>query len=295
MELIAEVETAKRGVYTGSIGYFAPGQAQFNVAIRTPVLHGREGLLGVGGGITYDSFPAEEWNESQSKAAFLSQQAPDFKIIETMRWDGEYALFEDHLRRMRASAEYFGFQFKDTAIRRTLEEMAPSFTNRPHRVRLLLSQDGSIEIESSEIDFVLFGRVRLSAQTVCSSDRFLYHKTTRRKMYVEELAAAKAAGCDDALFFNERGELTEGAVHNVFVVKDGIWRTPAIACGLLPGTYRAFILRTRDNARDDVLTLDDLACADAIYLCNSVRGIFQVRLSEKLTPRAASLATRGVC
>jgi para-aminobenzoate synthetase / 4-amino-4-deoxychorismate lyase len=293
MELIAELETTGRGVYTGSIGYFAPQQAQFNVAIRTAVLRGNEGLLGVGGGITYDSFPAEEWNESQSKAAFLTQQAPDFKIIETMRWDGEYSLLEDHLERMRASAEYFGFQFKEKSIRESLEEIVPAFADRPHKVRLLLAQTGSIELESSEIDFVPFGRVRLSAQTVRSSDRFLYHKTTRRRMYVDELAAAKAASCDDALFFNERGELTEGAVHNVFVVKDGIWRTPAIACGLLRGTYRASVLRSHGNAREDVLTLDDLATADAIYLCNSVRGMFPVRLLEQQEVSSIAVSNRS--
>ena len=89
MQLISALETTPRGVYTGSIGYFAPHQAQFNVAIRTAVLRGTEGLLGVGGGITYDSSSPEEWKESQSKAAFLTQDAPDFKIIETMRWEGK--------------------------------------------------------------------------------------------------------------------------------------------------------------------------------------------------------------
>jgi para-aminobenzoate synthetase/4-amino-4-deoxychorismate lyase len=289
MELIAGLESSQRGVYTGSIGYFAPGQAQFNVAIRTAVLRGGEGLLGVGGGITYDSFPAEEWDESQSKAAFLTLQAPDFQIIETMRWDAEYSLLEDHLRRMRASAEYFDFRFEEAPIRESLEAMVPGFRNRPHKVRLLLAKDGSIKLESSELDFVPFGRVRLSAQAVRSSDRFLYHKTTRRKIYVQELAAAKAAGCDDALFFNERGELTEGTVHNVFVVKDGVWRTPPVACGLLPGTFRASFLRACEAAREDVLTLDDLATADAIYLCNSVRGMFPVCLLDD--QQVSSIAT----
>jgi para-aminobenzoate synthetase/4-amino-4-deoxychorismate lyase len=78
-ELISTLETTQRGVYTGSIGYFAPTQAQFNVAIRTAVLRGKEGLMGVGGGITYDSSSPEEWKESQSKAAFLTQDAADFK------------------------------------------------------------------------------------------------------------------------------------------------------------------------------------------------------------------------
>ena len=280
MELISALESTQRGVYTGSIGYFAPSQAQFNVAIRTAVLQGNQGLLGVGGGITYDSSSTDEWKESQSKAAFLAQDSPDFKIIETMRWDGEYALLEEHLERMRASAEYFGFQFEDEKAREKLDELARSFGNVPHRVRLLLAQDGSLEVDSSEIDFIPFGQVRLAGQTALSSDRFLYHKTTRRRIYNEELAAARSAQCDDALFFNERGELTEGAIHNVFVVNGSLWRTPAIACGVLPGTYRASVLRNRPNAREDVLTLDDLVRADAIYLCNSVRGMFPVRLLE---------------
>jgi len=280
MELIADLESTGRGVYTGSIGYFAPRQAQFNVAIRTAVVRDGKGLLGVGGGITYDSFAAEEWNESQSKAAFLTQQSPDFKIIETLRWDGEYSLLEDHLDRMRDSARYFGFAFDEAFARESLAKIVPVFRNRPHKIRLLLAHDGSLEIESSVLAFVPFGRVRLSSQTVRSSDRFLYHKTTRRDMYVAEFAAAQAAGCDDALFFNERGELTEGAVHNVFLVKDGLWRTPAIACGLLPGTFRASILRARGDVREGALTLDDLTSADAIYLCNSVRGMFPVRLLE---------------
>ena len=280
MELIAELETTPRGVYTGSIGYFAAGQAQFNVAIRTATLRGGCGLMGVGGGITYDSSAPEEWKESQSKAAFLTQDAPDFEILETMRWDGEYRLLDEHLARMRGSAEYFGFRFDEAPVREALERAALEFDCGPRRVRLLLAQDGSVKIETSEIDFVPFGRVRIASQTVLSSNRFLYHKTTRRELYNREWAAAKAAQCDDALFLNERGELTEGAVHNVFVVNGDLWRTPAIRCGVLPGTYRASILKNRRNAQEDVLTLDDLVHADAIYLCNGVRGIFQVQLSE---------------
>jgi para-aminobenzoate synthetase / 4-amino-4-deoxychorismate lyase len=297
MELISELETAPRGIYTGSIGYFARTQAQFNVAIRTAILQGRDGLLGVGGGITYDSSSAEEWKESQSKAAFLTQDAPDFKIIETMRWEREYGLVEEHLQRMRASAEYFGFRFEERTARETLGEVTRGFLDRPQRVRLLLAPDGSLEVDSSEImDVAPFGQVRLSTQSVLSSDRFLYHKTTRRRMYDEELAAARAAQCDDAVFFNERGELTEGTIHNVFVVQGARWRTPAIACGVLPGTYRALILRSFPNAREDVLKLDDLASADAIYLCNSVRGMFPVRLwGDPKVPQFQARRVPGCC
>jgi para-aminobenzoate synthetase/4-amino-4-deoxychorismate lyase len=278
MQLISELESTERGVYTGSIGYFAPGRAKFNVAIRTATVRDGVGLMGVGGGITYDSTSTEEWKECASKATFLTRSTPEFKIIETMRWEETYRLLDEHLERLRASAEYFGFRCDASCIRRDLVQLTSHFDGRPQRVRLLLAQNGTLELEHRHLDIAPLGRVRLSERTVLSTDRFLYHKTTHRKMYDEELAGAKSAQCDDVLFFNERGELTEGAIHNVFVVAGGLWRTPAIGCGLLPGTYRAHVLRDFPNSREDTLTLDDLTRADAVYLCNSVRGMFPVRL-----------------
>lgn len=74
MEVIAELETAQRGVYTGSIGAFAPdGAARFNVAIRTLCLpEGQDiAMLGVGSAIVADSDPEAEWRECLAKTAFL--------------------------------------------------------------------------------------------------------------------------------------------------------------------------------------------------------------------------------
>jgi para-aminobenzoate synthetase / 4-amino-4-deoxychorismate lyase len=279
MQVISELESSERGVYTGAIGYFAPSQAQFNVAIRTATMRDGHGLMGVGSGITYDSSSVAEWKECESKAAFLAQSAPDFQIIETLRWEESYWLLEEHLERMHASADYFGFPFDERKLREMLERLETQFDGERQRVRLLLSQDGSFEVDYGRLETACFGRVRLSARRTASTDRFLYHKTTHRKMYNEEWAAARSAKCDDALFLNERDELTEGAIHNLFLVKDGAWRTPAITSGLLAGTYRAYFLKNHPDAREEVLTLRDLASADAIYLCNSVRGMFPVRLA----------------
>jgi para-aminobenzoate synthetase component 1 len=73
-ERIRELEDASRGVYTGAIGYVADGgDASFSVAIRTAV-HGRGwARFHVGGGIVADSDPAEEWAETEVKAAALTR------------------------------------------------------------------------------------------------------------------------------------------------------------------------------------------------------------------------------
>jgi para-aminobenzoate synthetase / 4-amino-4-deoxychorismate lyase len=278
MEHIAELENSPRGVYTGAIGFFAPSHSRFNVAIRTVVLDGQTGTMGVGSGITHDSSPSNEWEECGWKAGFLTQKHPHFELIETMLWDSQYKFLKQHLGRMRDSAEYFGFHFPGKRIRGVLLEIGQQFESVRQRVRITLARNGKFQISHAPVTAEWFGRVRVSEKTVSTKDVFLYHKTTNRRVYEQELAAARNANCDDALFLNERGELTEGAIHNVFVVKNGIWRTPAVACGLLPGTYRSRFLRKLPNACVALLTRRDLVEADKIYLCNSVRGISAVEL-----------------
>jgi len=74
MEIIDELEPVRRGPYTGSMGYLSwSGDLDFNIIIRTLVLHERQGYLQVGAGIVADSDPAKEYEETMHKAqAFLS-------------------------------------------------------------------------------------------------------------------------------------------------------------------------------------------------------------------------------
>jgi para-aminobenzoate synthetase / 4-amino-4-deoxychorismate lyase len=278
MEHIAALEDSPRGVYTGAVGFFAPKRARFSVAIRTAELHQKRGEMGVGGGITYDSVAAAEWEECEWKAEFLTRSQPEFKIFETLYWRSKYRFLKAHLVRMRDSAEYFDFRFDERKVRKALRELGVRLSAAPHKVRIALARDGTLEVAHTDLGTVRFGRVRISGQRVSSKDRFLYHKTTNRRVYECELAASRRAKCDDALFLNEKGELTEGTIHNLFVVKSGVWRTPAVTCGLLPGTCRAQILRRRANACEAILTLDELIHADRVYLCNSVRGIFPAEI-----------------
>jgi aminodeoxychorismate synthase component I len=74
MEIIDELEPVRRGPYTGSMGYLSwSGDLDFNIVIRTLVLHQKQGYLQVGAGIVSDSDPAKEYEETMYKAqAFLS-------------------------------------------------------------------------------------------------------------------------------------------------------------------------------------------------------------------------------
>jgi len=74
MQIIAELEPHRRGLYCGSIGWLGfDGDAELNIAIRTMVEHQGRVLFHVGGGITWDSVPHEEYAETQAKARALRE------------------------------------------------------------------------------------------------------------------------------------------------------------------------------------------------------------------------------
>ncbi len=289
MEIIRELESEARGVYTGSIGAIAPnGDCQFNVAIRTAVLSGTRGEMGIGGGIVADSKEESEFEECLLKARFLTDDEGPFELIETLRFEtGKgYHLLERHLSRLKASANHFGYPFARKNILDALNEEARRITAEVVLVRLLLAEDGIITVGSREITLPTkdtVWRFVISDKRLDQKNPLFYHKTTRRQFYDEEMARQKElTGCDEVVFLNLRGEMTEGTQTTLFVERDGRLFTPALACGLLPGTLREEVLDLpRASASEAVLTPEDLARADRIYLGNSVRGLVRAELMQR--------------
>ena len=81
------------------------------------------------------------------------------------------------------------------------------------------------------------------------------------------------------LFFNERGELTEGGRSNVFVKVDGHWFTPPLSAGILPGVMRQVLLEDPTmQARERTLTQADVLGAQALIICNALRGALPARV-----------------
>jgi len=73
MEIIAELEPVARGMYTGALGWWEAGAAQWNIVIRSAVVRNGEAVIQSGAGIVADSDPAREWKESLRKAAALRE------------------------------------------------------------------------------------------------------------------------------------------------------------------------------------------------------------------------------
>jgi para-aminobenzoate synthetase/4-amino-4-deoxychorismate lyase len=297
MEIIHELEREPRGVYTGAIGYLSPtGDAVFNVPIRTVVLNNGRGEMGIGSGIVHDSGPEAEWQECLLKGRFLSKPRPAFQLIETILWQRAtgFWLLDRHLARLASSARYFDFPLNPEELEQQLVSDSRSWQAEAIRVRILLHQDGRLEISASPCDppraldldlsparttGIALPKITVSHTSTDSSWPFLYHKTTRRELYTAERQKAVDKGYYEVLFTNERGEITEGSISNIMIRQGKKFFTPPLGCGLLAGIGREHLLARHPRVLSEkVLRLEDLAAADAIYLVNSVRGIVQVSL-----------------
>jgi para-aminobenzoate synthetase / 4-amino-4-deoxychorismate lyase len=298
MQIIAEQEKECRGVYTGAIGFLSPeGSAVFNVPIRTIVLEGDAGEMGIGSGITHDSDPHDEWQECLLKGRFLTSPVADFQLIETLLWrkDSGYWLLEDHLQRLRQSAEYFYYACDTESLRRHLAAYSYNWPEESRRVRLLLAKDGEVTISSQNCPLPVMlclplqpepltahaPSVGFSPERTHSRDVWNRHKTTNRPLYDREYARAKDQGLFDLLFCNEKEEVTEGCISSLVIWVGGGYFTPPLDSGILAGILRKNLLQSYAPVlREKILTVEDVRRAEAIFLCNSVRGVIRVRLLE---------------
>ncbi len=282
MQIIAELETTPRQAYCGAIGYSAPGrEAQFNVAIRTLLVDRRCGqaVYGVGGGITWDSLDSAEYDECRTKAKILTASLPQFDLLESLLWTpaGGCYLLDLHLKRLAEAAAYFAYPLDIESARQRLLEYTAGLGPEPSKVRLLVNAAGQISLEHEAIRMAPAAaplRVGVAASPVNASNPFLYHKTTHRQVYADARANCPPVDglpWDDVLLWNEQGEITETTTCNVLVERDGLLYTPPVACGLLPGTYRAWLL-AQGLVQEGVIPLEEVRRERRILLINSVRG-----------------------
>ena len=297
MQIIKELEKGSRGVYTGAIGYFSPeGSAVFSVPIRTVRLRGNRGEMGIGAGITYDSVAEEEWEETLLKGKFLTNRQPEFYLFETLLWQGNsgYYLLEEHVRRLVDAARFFQFSCHAAAVREQLCRAEKNFPAECCRVRLMLEKDGRITVGAVGTEVPLrtslpaipektapgtLPEVDFSPERTDTRAAWVFYKTSRRELYNREYARALSQGLYEMFFFNEAGRVTEGCISNLIIYHRKRYLTPPVSSGLLPGIMRGRLLaETSPPVFEEELSEQDVRDAEAVYVCNSVRGVVRVAL-----------------
>jgi para-aminobenzoate synthetase/4-amino-4-deoxychorismate lyase len=267
MDVIALVEGAPRGAYTGAIGFSSPTWgAEFNVAIRTFEIADGRVALGVGGGITADSVPMLEWQECLHKAVPLltavggrtadavtvtrDEPAPTAEqlaggILETVLVvDGRPLRLEDHLARLdRSCRELYRHELPSDVAPGARRACATAGAGRAV-LRVVSTRDGVRITCTRAAD-----RPATSvARTITGRPGLWRHKWADRA-YLSEVEAA--AGGAVPVFVADDGSVLETSRGNVFVMTPGgTLVTPPLRDDLLPGvTRRALLDLAHDTGR----------------------------------------------
>lgn len=217
-------------------------------------------------------------------------------LFETLRvYPGrKVPLLEAHCQRMALGAEFFGFPFSATNFARAVEDALQGVGDQgearlrmtlevwgedhPEETRLVAHSTPLQETDQHEGDGVRLVGAPFSRS---SGSPLLAFKTTN---YFENSYArqwARHQGYYDALFFNDRGEITETTTANVFLIRGRSLITSPVSAGLLPGVARSLLLASAgDNdlvAEERPVTTADLESADEVMVSNAVVELLPVK------------------
>jgi para-aminobenzoate synthetase/4-amino-4-deoxychorismate lyase len=307
---IVDLEPERRGAYTGALGLSSPlAGADFSVIIRTLEFGGDELQLGVGGGITVDSVPINEWYECLTKAAPVVRAAggdleralrptppqPTDRqlaggVLETMLAIGGNVLrLAPHLSRLdRSCRELYGRGLPDDLAGRVLAAVAaaggdPGSGSAPARRRAVrvIARAGR---EALDVDISL----RLAGSPPATSQLALLRRspTSWRHKWADraELAATENQLPAQLPYFvapaNDGGHVVETSRGNLFCLIDGVWLTPPLDENLLPGVTRRDVLdlmaRHRIPLRIDCFTVEEFRGSAAAFWTSSLSGAVPV-------------------
>ncbi len=232
-------------------------------------------------------------------------------VFETFRWKSSPPVYlEKHLARMKRGAKFLSIPFPgEESVKSAVKEAIRRSSMMDAYVKICLLSSGRIKFyeraDEGHILVIVRGyeppKEHMRAHVVpfkrTSSSPLLSVKSLN---YLENVLARREAigmGYDEALLLNERDEVTECSVANIFWVKEGVLYTPAVDCGLLPGITREALISLAPELELEVeegkFNLDKVFSSDGAFLTNSLVGIaaltdvdnVKVALDEELSAK----------
>lgn len=220
---------------------------------------------------------------------FVRDEGYDFGlgVFETISLkDGKPQLWKMHEQRLKKGMGFLGILKED-------DENLPSFKQVMEYLEEQLSKNPKLDVlkvsaSKENISFSLrkntytdkdYARgFALVTSKICRNETspLVYHKTFNYGDNILEKRKAKHAGFDEPVFFNTKGELTEGATSNLFLCKDGKIYTPKVSCGILNGIMRQYIMRQMP-VEEIIITREEIEQYDEMFLTNSLLGVMSVK------------------
>jgi para-aminobenzoate synthetase / 4-amino-4-deoxychorismate lyase len=309
MEVIHELESTPREVYTGAIGYRSPlAGLELNVAIRTFEFSGERAWLGAGGGITARSDPGEEYQECLVKATPLvraigagindqdshrpgghpagarvrpsMRPRPAAGVFTTLRVAyGQTHDLGRHLARLENSTRQLYGKDLPPGVR---TELDASLSAEPSgRLRITARPNGGPLKVTVEAMPAAPPPAAVTLRPVTIPGGLGAHKWRDRRL-LADLTALAGAGPEEHLLIQDQNEdILETDRANIFAVIEGVLHTPAADGRLLPGTTRAAVLRIASTqgipTKAARMTPAHLRRASEVFVTNAMHGAIPVR------------------
>ncbi len=252
--------------------------------------------------------PVVELNGRQMALAEAQVPVTDLGVLygiglfETLRaYCGRAFRLRAHLDRLCRSARALSLPLDPKALPDEPRIQALLQANELHEARLRITVTGGAPTEQGPRPGVLVTAVAfepypqelydrgitaaITTRRQSRTDPLAGHKSTHYWTRLQTLHEAQLQGCGEALWFNDAGQLAEGCISNVFVVKDATAKTPAPDTPVLPGITRAAILECcaalHVAHQETALSIADLLDADEAFICNSMMEIVPVCRVER--------------
>lgn len=197
------------------------------------------------------------------------------RVIETLAWDGQRCIrLQRHFARLQRTCATLGYALDMSQVQQALQTLP---MGAPLRVRLTVGVAGDLELTHAPLaPSAPVWCLALASPLLQSDDAWLPIKTTQRALY-DQVRAALPAGVEEMIFCNERGEVCEGTITNVFFDLGQGMCTPPLSCGLLPGVLREEML-ANGICKEQVLPRELLTQA-RLWVGNSLRGLMPATLA----------------
>jgi len=225
-------------------------------------------------------------------------------FFETMKMiNGKIILSEFHFERLFASLEILKFQRPNYFTKEYLEESIVALTKKNihdklARIRLTIfrGNGGLYDAQNNTPNYIVqswslnnesnsFNENGLvidifkEAKKAC--DNFSHIKSNNYLAYAMAALWAKQNRLNDALLLNSGERIADATIANIFIIKDGIIKTPALTEGCISGVMRKYLLQCfREKnivAEESQITVDDIFNAKEVFLTNAIFGIKWVK------------------
>lgn len=199
--------------------------------------------------------------------------------------DGRPLFLSRHLNRMNNAADFFKLGscaergITDEKILGYLSEQEASVKKHGVLKIVMSAENNFFQVRQNpytEEDYIKGFVTDISKVRRNETSPLVYRKTLNYGDCIMEKRAAAAAGINERIFANTKGQISEGTVSNIFFVRKNIIYTPKLSCGLLPGIVREYVMG-RFDVEETIIYPDELMYYDECFITNSLMGVMPVR------------------